>query len=354
MSLRLFLRLLAFGWLWASSLGAVDVGLRRYDLGEGRYALRYFPASLELATPPFPLIVFLHGSGSSPEAWQSTLVAHAEELGFVLLMPHSASDLGFGPGDDLATLAAARMALAADYPIDPRRQALAGHSSGGAFALYLAHESVGTWSAVFALGAPYRIVATSGETLYKPPTRLSYGALDPNFIGGSFAAWHEQLLRLGGLLEIETLAGVGHGGYPASTYAAGFGFLLAKSRPPEPTPTGPCVTNAETLCLHDGRFAVSVAWRTAQSQGNGKVSSAKTAESGLFWFFSENNWELQVKVLDGCALNQRFWVYTAGSTDVGYTLTIKDLVGDAMVVYDNRLGQLAGTVADVTALATCD
>ncbi len=45
-----------------------------------------------------------------------------------------------------------------------------------------------------------------------------------------------------------------------------------------------------------------------------------TSDSALFYFFCTDNWELLVKVLDGCAINGHLWVYAAASTDVGYTL----------------------------------
>lgn len=335
--------------------GAADPGWRRIELGGGRYALRYFPASLAttLPTGPVPLIVFLHGSGSSPDAWQTILAPHAEEQGVVLLMPHAVSEIGFGIGDDLGTLEDAMAALALEIPTDPRRRYLSGFSSGGAFALYLAHDSAGDWAAALGLGSPYRILTGLGDPDYRVPTRLVYGNLDPNFTGGSFEAWRQMLLRLGVPLETSVLAGIGHGGYPAATFEDGFSFLLGQSRPAPPQ-GGPCMPSDTTLCLHDGRFAVSVVWRDFAGQsGPGRVTPARSRESGLFYFFSPDNWELQVKVLDGCALNGRFWVYAAASTDVGYTLRIEDLERGTAAVYENPLGTVAVTVTDIDALESC-
>jgi len=339
---------------------AVDPGWRRIELGSGRYALRYFPESLVAADPAAepevlpPLIVFLHGSGSSPDAWKAILAPHAEALRAVLLMPHAVSDIGFGPGDDLGTLEAALAALEAEIPTDPLRRSLAGFSSGGAFALYLAQTSAGDWAAVLGFGSPYRIVLAAGEAGYKMPTRQVYGALDPNYTGGSYDAWHEQLLRLGVPLEESILPGIGHGGYPAATFDDGFAFLLAHTRPAPPVPPGPCQPSDTTLCLHDGRFAVTLTWRNGQGQsGPGRVTPALNRESGLFYFFSPDNWELQVKVLDGCAINQHYWVYSAASTDVGYTLRVADLLAQQEVSYDNDFGHVALTVTESAALATC-
>jgi hypothetical protein len=337
----------------AASAAAQTAGWKKLELGGGRYALRYVPFALQ-ATPP-PLVVFFHGSGSSPEAWKSLLEPHAENAGALLLMPHAVSPLGFGPGDDAGVLEAALAALHAEIASDPRRRSLAGFSSGGALALYMAQTTSGYWSATLGLGAPYRIVLERGDPAYPLPTWLLYGDQDPNYTGGAYQAWREQTLRLGLPLQTMVLPGVGHGGYSAATLEAAIETLVAVQRPAPPQPPGPCVPSDTTLCLHDGRFAVQVEWEDPQGQrGPGKVTPARTRDSGLFYFFSEDNWELQVKVLNGCALNQRYWVFTAGSTNVGYTLTIEDLAADETVTYRNPVGRVAVSETDTAALATCD
>lgn len=335
----------------AFELSAAEPGWRRLELGAGRYALRYLPTSLPSSPPP--LIVFLHGSGSSPDAWKNILAPHADAFGAVLLMPHAVSSLGFGPGDDLGTLKDALAALALEIPSEPRRRYLAGFSSGGAFALYLAQTSEGEWAAALGLGSPYRIVTELGDPAYRVPTRLVYGNLDPNYTGGHFDAWQEQLTRLNVPLESSVLPGIGHGGYPADTFHDGFSFLLARSRP-APPPPGLCQADENTLCLHEGRFAVTLTWQDFLGQsGPGKVAPASSRESGLFYFFSPGNWEIQVKVLDGCATNGHFWIFTAASTNVAYTLVVEDLLRQQRATYNNPLGRLALTVADIEALATC-
>jgi len=71
-----------------------------------------------------------------------------------------------------------------------------------------------------------------------------------------------------------------------------------------------------------------------------------SADSGLFWFTSPDNLELLVKVLDGCALNQRFWVYTGAATDAQLTLTVIDTQTGKVRVYP-----AAGTTTDTEAFA---
>ncbi len=85
-----------------------------------------------------------------------------------------------------------------------------------------------------------------------------------------------------------------------------------------------------------------------------RIRSPTAASSPAFFtFFSTTNWELLVKVLDGCALNGRHWVYAAGTTDVGWRLEIEDLVTHETKIYENPLGQPSRTITDSDALGGC-
>ena len=85
----------------------------------------------------------------------------------------------------------------------------------------------------------------------------------------------------------------------------------------------------------------------------GSAVSCTTADSGLFWFFDPNNWEMMVKVLDGCALNGHYWVFAAATTTVEYTLTVTDTLTGETAVYHNPLGTRAVAINDTDALAVC-
>ncbi len=115
----------------------------------------------------------------------------------------------------------------------------------------------------------------------------------------------------------------------------------------------PCVADTTTLCLGEDRFQVEVAWDTASSQGAGQVVPGGTDDSSNLWFFSPNNWEMLIKVLDGCAINDRFWVFFAATTDVGFTVTVTDTRDCQTKEYSNPLGQAANAVTDSEAFATC-
>ncbi|MEM9558051.1 MAG: hypothetical protein AAGC60_27590 [Acidobacteriota bacterium] len=113
------------------------------------------------------------------------------------------------------------------------------------------------------------------------------------------------------------------------------------------------VPDVTEVILRD-RFRVRVDWRDFNGNtGSAKAASAGTDDSGIFWFFDADNWELLVKVLDGCGLNGHYWIFAAATTNVQYTLVVEDLLRGSSVVYFNPLGVASPAVTDTSALATC-
>ncbi len=117
---------------------------------------------------------------------------------------------------------------------------------------------------------------------------------------------------------------------------------------------GTCVADAETLCLQDSRYSVAVEWRTADGRrGPGSVVHEGTNDSGLFTFFSADNWEVLIKVLDGCTVNGHVWVYGASTTDLGYVIRVTDTVTGTVKEYRNEPGLPAPAITDATAFHAC-
>ena len=115
-------------------------------------------------------------------------------------------------------------------------------------------------------------------------------------------------------------------------------------------PAGSCEPDGETLCLQDSRYEVVVDWWTDDGRrGTGNVVRAGTNDSGLFRFFSRENWEVLIKVLDGCAVNGHVWVYGASTTDLGYTIQVTDTVTGTVKEYRNEPGQPAAAIAGARA-----
>jgi len=117
----------------------------------------------------------------------------------------------------------------------------------------------------------------------------------------------------------------------------------------------PCVPDERTLCLGPGgRFQARAQWRTADAEADLARARPLTSESGAFSFFDEENLELFVKVLDGCGINQRHWIYAAGLTDVEALLLVTDTATGEVWSHDNALLARFPPVQDVGALASCD
>jgi hypothetical protein len=179
---------------------------------------------------------------------------------------------------------------------------------------------------------------------------MFYGTSDPNYTGGSWAALRAQWLRLGVDFEEDLQAGYGHNSWPQTSMEAGFAFLVDQRYPVE----APCTPDDTTLCLNRGRFAVEVSWQAFDGgSGVGRTVDVGADDSGLFWFFEEANWEMLVKVLDGCGVNGHYWVFAAATTSVAFTLTVTDTATDTVVTYVNSLGQASPAITDAEAFPTC-
>ena len=103
--------------------------------------------------------------------------------------------------------------------------------------------------------------------------------------------------------------------------------------------------------LQHGRFEVSATWQTAAGEeGEARLVQPPSTDSALFYFFDRSNWELMVKVLDGCAINGHYWVFAAASTDVAFQATVKEAGGRTFEI-GNRLGQPAAAINSITAFS---
>ncbi|HEX5720099.1 MAG TPA: hypothetical protein VF179_28340 [Thermoanaerobaculia bacterium] len=116
-----------------------------------------------------------------------------------------------------------------------------------------------------------------------------------------------------------------------------------------------CVPSDTALCLQGGRFRIEVDWKDFQDHaGKGHpIPLAGQDDSGLVWFFKEENIELTVKVLNGCALGDNFWVFLSSGSTVEHTVTVTDTRFGRKKTYTNDRGEAAPLIAD-TAAFSCD
>ena len=108
-----------------------------------------------------------------------------------------------------------------------------------------------------------------------------------------------------------------------------------------------CVESTTVMCLQDGRYEVTLDWMKPNGEvGAAEVARPRTRDSGLFYFFSYNNWEVLLKVLDGCANNNHHWVYAASATDLGLNMVVRDTVTDQEKTYFKVPGDPAPAITD--------
>lgn len=353
----LFVAALLFTTLSASPCHAAEEpprGWLRVELpGSGSYAWRYLPSDVDLAAAAvgegLPVVLFLHGAGALPGLYRFTLGPAAEAAGVVVVAPKSLTPVGWGLEDDLSVLREALAAVAAELPLDAARTALAGHSAGGAYSFLLTYGGELEASALFTLGAPFYPVGELADPTYVPPIRMYYGTVDPLYLAGSESLLSSQWQSLGVPSETVLGPGYGHNVWPQEVMDEGFAWLAAARRV-----AGACRGSDAVLCLGNGRFALEVEWEDFDDgRGSGQVVPGASDDSGLFWFFAPSNWELLIKVLDGCAVNGHHWVFVAATTNVAYTLTVTDTETDQQWSTTNPSGQPAPAVTDTTAFETC-
>lgn len=156
-----------------------------------------------------------------------------------------------------------------------------------------------------------------------------------------------------GLVAVWPLSGNGNdvtGPHDGTITGTGTGFLTF------PVALNCGATTATTHCLLN-RFAITARWRTDAAgkltNAQAQVAGTANAGSGLFQFFSPDNWEIMVKALNGCGLNNRYWIFSAATTNVFYRMDVLDVKTGVQKIYFNYPGPPAPAVTDTSAFATC-
>jgi streptogramin lyase len=114
-----------------------------------------------------------------------------------------------------------------------------------------------------------------------------------------------------------------------------------------------CSTHGSTLCISD-RFVATVTFNSGTQSGNGTaidLTSLGVTQGGMFWFFGQDNPEMLIKVLNGCGVNNEYWIFYAATTNVGFNVTVTDIQSGNKKTYSNTIGTAAVPVQDTSALA---
>lgn len=118
-----------------------------------------------------------------------------------------------------------------------------------------------------------------------------------------------------------------------------------------------CAPTSTAMCLQNNRFRVQAMYYTSQGL-NGQAQTVKlTSDSGYLWFFSSDNIEAIVKVLNACttAAGNHYWVFAGGLTNVRVLLTVTDTASAPVraKAYINVQNVAFQPIQDTSAFATC-
>ena len=113
--------------------------------------------------------------------------------------------------------------------------------------------------------------------------------------------------------------------------------------------------NRNSICLQKQRFKTTVDYVNTELDSGSAVPvfPGPHDDTGLFYFQDPNNFEWLLKVLDGCGMNDHFWVVFSATTNVEFTVTVTDTQTDTTNQYFNPLGTLPQPIQDTSAFATC-
>jgi hypothetical protein len=160
-----------------------------------------------------------------------------------------------------------------------------------------------------------------------------------------------------GVVEYTATAAVGPlaaGVYQFEVFeAAGGVFVLQGADSVEVKAAPACSATDTSLCLGGGRFEVTGEWTDFEGhQGEARAMPDGfdgLGDWGVLWFFSTQNPEMLVKLIDACALNGHHWVFLSPASTVEYTITVRDARTGAQRTYGNGLGQVPALTADTRA-----
>ena len=351
-------------WLFAAAASDLEFEVFLLSRGPGRGGLKGYRG--ERGRPIVDREAFAGdcAAGDSPIVANLTATAGHAEVGLTWLVPYVETVTGIQvrwkaaaalPFDDAVDAWTNLPASASEYTVTGLRNdteytfAVRARSASGAGSVATATATPrGPPEAAFRLDipcdedlcrtftdAPVSFVDTSGGNVTE--WRWSFGDGATSDLRSPTHAWSTP-----GFYDVTLTVGDG------STSDSATRTVLVEAA----APAGSCRFDAETICLRDSRFEVKAEWWSADGDsGPGRVVYAGTNDSGLFRFFDPLNWEILIKVLDGCGINGRMWVLGASTTDLGYRILVTDTVTGESRSYVNEPGQPAPAIVDTEAFS---
>jgi predicted peptidase len=223
------------------SATAGRIETRTYVLPDTNETMEYavFVSTKVDATKPSPLVIGLHGLGTPPAAWLSRITDAAEKAGYIVAAPTGYSLTGwYGANDGGRPVGTTNVGALSEkdvmnvldlmrktFNIDERRIYLAGHSMGGAGALFLGIKHKDIWAAVSASAPAIRTNLHTPAELEQAtdlPFVLIHGDADTAVPVEQTRAWAAQMKALNMTYEYHEIRGGTH----ASTLPLGAPFTF--------------------------------------------------------------------------------------------------------------------------------
>lgn len=109
------------------------------------------------------------------------------------------------------------------------------------------------------------------------------------------------------------------------------------------------VPREKNVCFHN-RFIVLI-HDVSNHPTDGIATPVRfgSEETAFFWFYGDQNFEVMVKILNACGLNNKWWVFAGALTNQAYHIEIYDLVTTTRRHYWNAQGVNAPAVTDINA-----
>jgi hypothetical protein len=119
---------------------------------------------------------------------------------------------------------------------------------------------------------------------------------------------------------------------------------------------GTCGTDPTLLCVNNNRFQVTASFDLKCLTGSTSADGVRdTGEGGYLWCFDPTNPELFVKVLNACqaSVGNTYWVFIAGLTNVGVSITVTDTQSGMHKTYTNPANTTFKPILDTVGLPVC-
>ncbi len=212
--------------------------------------------------------------------------------------------------------------------------------------VFPASHSAGGTTGSLPMGARLRLKASKNISGFTPEVRRIFQAMKTY---GLILADNGSDMYISGAHDVRWDNDVLNPAF-ASLTADDFEVIQLGWKPAASTTCTPADTR---LCLNGSRFQVEVEWTLANGTNGAGHAVSMTPDTGYFWFFNSANVEAVIKVLDGCGVNNRYWVFAGGLTDVRAQITVTDLQKGVSKVYTNPQGTAFRPIQDTGAFATC-